>query len=121
MNHNFSREKRLLIAEHFKKVFDSPDKKISKFNLLLLACNNSLTYPRLGLVIGKKSVKLAVQRNRIKRQIRETFRLNQHTLNNYDMVIVARKGLADLQNDQLQKQLVKIWKSLSCESLNSKG
>ena len=49
-------------------------------------------------MIGKKSVKLSVERNRLKRQIRESFRLNQDNLVGWDIVVVARKGLGDLQN-----------------------
>lgn len=113
MSQNFSRQKRLLEATHFKNVFDLPDKKLSTPYVLILIRKNKLEHPRLGLVIGKKSVKLAVQRNRLKRQIRETFRLNQHLLDNYDVVIVARKGFADVSNTELQLQFAKFWKKLS--------
>lgn len=113
MSQNFSRQKRLLEAEHFKRVFDLPDKKLSTKYVLLLATKNELEHPRIGLVIGKKSVKLAVQRNRLKRQIREIFRINQNLIDNYDMVIVARKGFADIPNNELQNQFIKFWKNLS--------
>ena len=58
VSQDFSREKRLLTPRHFKAVFDSPTGKVPGKNLLLLARNNDLDHPRLGLVIGKKSVKL---------------------------------------------------------------
>ena len=64
-------------------------------------------------MIGKKSVKLSVERNRIKRQIRETFRHHQMELAGWDIVIIARKGLADLDNPELAKQFAKLWKRLS--------
>ncbi|WP_210715713.1 ribonuclease P protein component, partial [Pseudomonas protegens] len=53
MSQDFSREKRLLTPRHFKAVFDSPTGKVPGKNLLLLARNNDLDHPRLGLVIGK--------------------------------------------------------------------
>lgn len=112
-SHDFSRQKRLLEAAQFKRVFDSPDKKLSTSYVLLLTCKNDLDHPRLGLVIGKKSVKLAVQRNRLKRQIREVFRLNQHQMANYDVVVVARRGFAEVENNELQQQFIKFWKKLS--------
>lgn len=123
MSHNFSKQKRLLEAEHFKRVFDSPDKKLSTSYILLLVCKNDLGHPRLGLVIGKKkSVKLAVQRNRLKRQIREVFRLNQHLIDTYDVVVVARRGLAEIENNELQAQFIKFWKKLSVKnSTNSEN
>ncbi len=112
MSRDFSREKRLLTARQFKAVFDSANGKAPGKNVLLLARNNELDHPRLGLVIGKKSVKLSVKRNRLKRQIRESFRLNQDNLVGWDIVVVARKGLGDLENVELARQFGKLWKRL---------
>ena len=113
MSRGFGREKRLLTPRQFKAVFDSPSGKVPGRNVLLLARENDLQHPRLGLVIGKKSVKLSVERNRIKRQIRETFRHHQMELAGWDIVIIARKGLAGLDNPELAKQFAKLWKRLS--------
>ncbi len=113
MSRGFGREKRLLTPRQFKAVFDSPSGKVPGRNVLLLARENDLQHPRLGLVIGKKSVKLSVERNRIKRQIRESFRHHQLELAGWDIVIIARKGLADLDNPELAKQFAKLWKRLS--------
>lgn len=53
---------------------------------------------RLGIVVAKKNVKLAVERNRIKRLVRETFRLQQQHLNGLDVVVVIKKNfLHDLK------------------------
>ncbi|WP_178111169.1 ribonuclease P protein component [Pseudomonas sp. 8Z] len=113
MSRGFGREKRLLTPRQFKAVFDSPSGKAPGKNVLLLVRDSELDHPRLGLVIGKKSVKLAVERNRIKRQIRESFRLNQDHLSGWDIVVVARKGLGDLENAELAKQFDKLWKRLA--------
>jgi len=53
------------------------------------ALANGLGHPRLGLSIGRK-VGMAVRRNRIKRWIRETFRLMQHELACADLVVSVR-------------------------------
>ncbi|SFP07992.1 ribonuclease P protein component [Ectopseudomonas composti] len=113
MSRGFGREKRLLTPRQFKAVFDSPSGKAPGKSVLLLARDNQLDHPRLGLVIGKKSVKLAVERNRIKRQIRESFRLNQDNLTGWDIVVVARKGLGDLENGELAQQFGKLLKRLA--------
>ncbi|WP_184680893.1 ribonuclease P protein component [Pseudomonas fluvialis] len=113
VNRGFGREKRLLTPRQFKAVFDSPTGKVPGKNLLILARDNGLDHPRLGLVIGKKSVKLSVERNRIKRQIRESLRLNQDQLSGFDIVVVARKGLADAENAELSQHFSKLWKRLS--------
>lgn len=113
VSRGFGREKRLLTPRQFKAVFDSPSGKAPGKSVLLLARNNELDHSRLGLVIGKKSVKLSVERNRLKRQIRESFRLNQDNLVGWDIVVVARKGLGDLQNAELSQQFGKLWKRLA--------
>ncbi|GHS79584.1 ribonuclease P protein component [Pseudomonas sp. PAGU 2196] len=113
VSQDFSREKRLLTPRHFKAVFDSPTGKVPGKNLLILARENGLDHPRLGLVIGKKSVKLAVQRNRLKRLMRDSFRLNQQILAGLDIVIVARKGLGEVENPELHQHFGKLWKRLA--------
>lgn len=113
MNRGFGRDKRLLTPRQFKTVFDSPTGKVPGKNLLILARDNGLDHPRLGLVIAKKSVKLAVERNRIKRQIRESLRLHQDQLTGWDIVVLARKGLAEADNAELSQHFAKLWKRLS--------
>lgn len=113
MSRGFGREKRLLVPRQFKAVFDSPSGKVPGRNVLLLVRDNALDYPRLGMVIGKKSVKLSVERNRLKRQIRESFRHNLELLAGWDIVIVAKRGLGDLENEELKQQFGKLWKRLA--------
>lgn len=112
MNQGFGREKRLLNPAQFKAVFDSPSGKVPGRSVLLLARRNDLDHPRLGLVIGKKSVKLSVERNRLKRQIRESFRCHQQELSGWDLVVVARKGLGDQDNAELAQLCAKLWRRL---------
>ena len=118
MNLGFGREKRLLKPQQFKAVFDSAAHKVSSKYALLLARDNQLGHPRLGLVIGK-NVKLAVERNRIKRQIRESFRHSQHRLQGVDIVIVARRGIADLTNTELRQQFDKMWQRLARQRVST--
>jgi len=112
VSRSFSREQRLLSPRQFKLVFDSPSGRVSGGQVLLLVRQNDLEHPRLGLVIGKKNVKLSVERNRIKRQIRESFRHHQGQIGNWDVVVIARKGVAEQQNPELAKHFGKLWKRL---------
>ncbi|MGV8546354.1 ribonuclease P protein component, partial [Pseudomonas aeruginosa] len=81
-------------------------------HILLLSRENGLDHHRLGLVIGKKHVQLAVPRNRLKLLIRESFRHKQETLAGWDFVVIARKGLGVLANPELHQQLGTLWTRL---------
>ena len=71
-----------------------------------------MDHPRLGIIIAKKNVKLAVERNRLKRQLRETYRKERQLLPNLDLVVLAKKG-ADSQNNALTaKELTYLWQKL---------
>ncbi len=100
---SFGKDRRLLKSHEFSRVFDKATIRISHPSFLILAVTNDLDHPRLGLVIPKKQVKLAVGRNRIKRVARESFRLQQHKLPSIDAIVLARKGAKDVApSDQLQ-------------------
>jgi ribonuclease P protein component len=61
----------------------------------LLAAPNGLDYPRLGLIVPKKIIATAVGRNRVKRLIREGFRLNQRELPGLDIVARIKSKIDD--------------------------
>ena len=77
-----------------------------------MARPNSTQGPRLGLVIAKKSVKHAVQRNRIKRLARESFRMQQCQLQDVDAIVLARRGLDQLDNTHLRSLFDRLWLQL---------
>ncbi|VAY02326.1 Ribonuclease P protein component [Arsenophonus endosymbiont of Aleurodicus dispersus] len=105
----FPRELRLLNSRHYDYVFQQPQ-WASSLGITILGRLNKLWYPRIGLHITKKNVKLAHERNRIKRLTREYFRLHQHELPSMDFVILVRKGVADLDNQKITKILGKLWR-----------
>jgi ribonuclease P protein component len=113
IDRSFSRENRLLNAEDYSRVFGSADGKASHRYVLLLARRNHLQRNRLGLVVAKKHVKLAVQRNRFKRIAREFFRHCQPMDTSLDVVVLARKGVDRLDNDTLSTILRQQWTKLT--------
>ena len=54
--------------------------------------------PRLGLAIAKKKVPLASNRNRIKRLIREQFRLSQANFPPVDIIVMATGQTKTVEN-----------------------
>lgn len=109
----YGKSLRLLSPGDFKQVFDKTAFRAPHQHFMLLACSNGLDNPRLGLVISKKNVRLAVNRNRIKRLVREYFRLHQQTLPAIDCIFLARRGLDQVESSLLTKQLHAQFKRLA--------
>lgn len=108
----FPKTSRLLNAADYKAVFSNAQFKVSCRHFLVLANRNSRSSARLGLVIAKKNVALAIQRNRIKRQLRNTFRHNRELLDRLDLVVLARKGADKLDNKELIETIDSLWQDL---------
>lgn len=79
----------------------------------MLAKTNQNLGLRLGIIVAKKHVKLSVQRNRIKRLIRESFRTTSHSIDNLDMVILAKQGTGITKNPDCTAEINTLWKKLS--------
>ena len=108
----FPKSKRLLNAGDYSRVFENAQAKASHKYLLFLATRNLGPGHRLGLVIAKKSVRLAAQRNRIKRIAREFFRTLPASEPAMDVVLLARPGIDQLDNAELSSILLRQWQKL---------
>ncbi|MEM1114030.1 MAG: ribonuclease P protein component [Pseudomonadota bacterium] len=109
----FGPSRRLLKAADYRRVFDQAEARASHRHLLLLARRNEAADHRLGLVIAKKHVRLAVQRNRIKRLTREFFRQQHTSAPTLDVILLARRGLGELDNADLSSILQQQWQKLT--------
>ncbi|VAX77154.1 Ribonuclease P protein component [Serratia symbiotica] len=105
---DFPRRLRLLTPFHFSFVFQRP-LWAGMPHVTILGRLNQLGHPRVGLNIAKKYVKHTHDRNRIKRLTRESFRQLQHELPTMDFIVVAKKGIANLDNCSLTEALEKLW------------
>ena len=113
---SFARERKLNKAAEYKAVFSKPKYKISCRHLLIFAIRNDLAFPRVGVIVGKKHVAKAVQRNRIKRVARNSFRLNQNLLGGLDIVVLVRNNMSDIGNDEIARKLEYLWQDLITKS-----
>jgi ribonuclease P protein component len=88
----YAKDYRLLSPEAFRYVFEKP-KKISGEAIDFYIRKNDLQHARLGLAVPKRSLKSAVMRNRVKRRLREQFRLSAGSLGGYDIIAMVRPGM----------------------------
>jgi ribonuclease P protein component len=101
----FPRCLRLLNGGDFQAVFDAPDWRITDRYFLILAKRNQRSQARLGLVIGRRKARRAVDRGAIKRRAREQFRLRQHQLAGLDLIILLRGACPEQGGRSLTPEL----------------
>jgi len=90
-----------------------------KFTRVYYSCNDQ-EYSRVGIVVSKRNLPRAVDRNRIKRVIRETIRLHQIFFFHVDFVVMVKsacKQRTGIQTDNLSKLFNLV--QAKCEILSS--
>lgn len=110
--HSFEKADRLLKSTEFDCVFKKAEKKLSNNYFLLLALTNQHKSARLGLVVAKKKIPLAVQRNSFKRTIKEEFRKNKNNLRKMDIIILAKENKKKIIKKELRKEIEILFQQL---------
>lgn len=106
--------RRLEDSKAFDTVFKGNEYRVSSASFLFLAMANRNDTSRLGLVIGKKSIKLATQRNRTKRALRENFRSVFSDFSPaIDLVVVSKKGIQTRDKTSLHRQINELMEKLA--------
>ena len=115
---SFPKASRLLDAAAYSAVFDQTHFKVSCRYFLILARFSRETNTKLGLIVAKKHIPSAVQRNRVKRLIRTSFRTLDPFPRHLDLVVLARKGSDKIQNRQAFYLLNILWSdvALKCQA-----
>ncbi len=104
----FPKGKRLLTRLDYSRVFSKSKRIQNKAFTVLIHYNKEIETSRLGLLVSKKVHKTAVQRNRIKRLIRETFRRRKH-LKRAEYVVMAKPGSPTHTNTELMTLMNELW------------
>lgn len=99
--HGFPRTARLTRRAEFNRVFSKGRRIRTRYFTLIAAPANESA--RLGLAIGRRCDRRAVERNRIKRMIRDVFR--QTDLPAFDVVVTASARAARQPNQSLRRDL----------------
>ncbi len=104
-SHGFPSSRRLHHTREFDHVFNRNRFRVSTREFLILAVPNETNESRLGMVIGKKVSPRAVDRNRVKRIVREVFRTTE--IPAVDIVVLARRPAVDRPGRILSELLSK--------------
>jgi ribonuclease P protein component len=95
-------------ADAFSHVFAKASR--SRDNLFtVLSRNNGTAQARLGLAISKKHCRRACDRNRLKRLVRESFRLHATTLQGLDIVVLGQPDASGADNRSVFSSLARHW------------
>lgn len=105
---SFPPEVRLRQSGDFRAVFADGQRYV-RSGFVVIVAPSRYTKARLGLAIAKRRVPRAVDRNRIKRIVRDSFRRTQTSLNAVDIVVLARSRTVAMSNGKLRGQLRSIW------------
>lgn len=97
----------------FEQAFRSSDKALTA----LARASQPAQGARLGLAISKKCARRSVDRQRIKRLIRESFRQTRQQLPAMDIVVMCRPAVLSMSNHEISKALDRHWQRLTrqCE------
>ena len=104
----FAPRQRLLKPADFDRVY-ALRLRVSDGCFSVNAAPNTLGFARLGLSIGVKAVGNSVARNRVKRQVRESFRQVAAAMPAIDLVVGARPGVRTAHNARLRESLNALW------------
>lgn len=110
MDQSFKKYERLKSSERISKVY-SKGQKVKQGFLLLFFLPSELEHHRIAIAVPKRKIASAPKRNRVKRLLREHYRLNKDCLTkegSYDFVLLFLGGEAP-ENKQLEKAYQKLW------------
>ena len=103
MKHTVALNRNGMFQRLYSKGTSSSDK-----NIVVYFLPNRQRKNRLGITVSKKTG-TAVLRNRIKRLIKESYRLNEESIKTgYDIVIVARRNIINASYRDIAASLVKL-------------
>lgn len=107
----FGRDRRLIHRAQFDAVFKASDFRFRSHPFTILGRDNGTGSARLGLALAKRQLPRAVDRNRVRRLVRESFR-RRHDLPGADLVVMAAAPAAGLDNPTLDRALEQLWQRL---------
>ncbi|MDD2553681.1 MAG: ribonuclease P protein component [Desulfotomaculaceae bacterium] len=95
----------------YKQVYSRGKSFVDRY-LVVYYLSNNLDFCRFGFTVSKK-IGNAVTRNRVRRLLKEACRLNNNVFTGgFDLVLVARRGIVDLDYRRVEESLLKLIKKV---------
>jgi ribonuclease P protein component len=100
----FTKKERITQPQDFRRVMKCGRRQTSR-NFMLFIQKKENTFHRLGIVV-KKEIGPATYRNRMKRYLREFFRLHKHQIKgSYDIILMIKKGCSLNRYQEAEEEL----------------
>jgi ribonuclease P protein component len=112
------RTHRLLRPEQFAAVMKGGRRRRDEL-FILYYLGNKLGHARLGLTVSRRTAPRSVDRNRLRRQVRESFRHHQTAIADLDIVIMAQPRATASDNARLRAALSEHWKHIHRDATNT--
>ena len=108
-NLGFPRSRQLAKQNEFRRLYRTGRKESDRY-LSVYTCPAGGRRGKVGIVAGRRLGK-AVERNRIRRSLRETIRTNQEKIHdNKDLAIIVKPPALELPRRELAEQLLQLLK-----------
>lgn len=93
----------------FKNVFKKGE-VFGNRTFVMYFLKNTFEKNRIGIIVSKKISKKAVVRNKIRRQMKEAYRLNEkNILTGYDIILIARESIKKTDYQKIEKSLMHLF------------
>ncbi|MEZ5405195.1 MAG: ribonuclease P protein component [Verrucomicrobiia bacterium] len=105
----FRSDQRIRARAEFQRVQTKGKVFYSRYFTVIIYANPEVALSRLGIITSRRYGQ-ATDRSRIRRFIRETFRVHQHELlSTQDILVIPKPNAKNLKYDILRNDLLKLW------------
>ena len=102
---------KLRTAAEFERARKGRERHGDAFFQIFCAANEA-GVARLGMAVGTRAIGNAVKRNRLRRLIRESFRMHRHELPAIDVFVTARAPARAAKNAEIFASLLSLWRQI---------
>jgi ribonuclease P protein component len=108
----FPRAARMLVARDFAELRAKGSRRIASRHFSAEFRPTDRSTARLGLAVSRRVSKLAVERNRLKRLVRDSFRRRRAVFEPVDILVIARSSAVAASGTELLADLEALWRRL---------